>query len=124
MDRRYLRAIALNYGGGPVGIDTMAAALSEQRDTIEETVEPFLLLLREPKTEVSRAEFRNTLQGIVSALKSRRLYLVAAFLFLFSFSPGFGTPLYYYMSDTLAFSQEYIGLLGSISPVKRRPAAS
>ena len=43
LDRRYLRAIAVNYGGGPVGIDTMAAALSEQRDTLEETVEPFLL---------------------------------------------------------------------------------
>ena len=43
LDRRYLRAIALNYGGGPVGIETMAAALSEQRDTLEETVEPFLL---------------------------------------------------------------------------------
>lgn len=43
LDRRYLRAIALNYGGGPVGIDTIAAALSEQRDTLEETVEPFLL---------------------------------------------------------------------------------
>ncbi|MFZ1426835.1 MAG: Holliday junction DNA helicase RuvB C-terminal domain-containing protein, partial [Geminicoccaceae bacterium] len=43
LDRRYLRAIAQNYGGGPVGIDTMAAALSEQRDTLEETVEPFLL---------------------------------------------------------------------------------
>jgi Holliday junction DNA helicase RuvB len=43
LDRRYLRAIATNYGGGPVGIDTMAAALSEQRDTLEETVEPFLL---------------------------------------------------------------------------------
>lgn len=43
LDRRYLRAIAIHYGGGPVGIDTMAAALSEQRDTLEETVEPFLL---------------------------------------------------------------------------------
>ncbi len=43
LDRRYLGAIAHNYGGGPVGIDTLAAALSEQRDTLEETVEPFLL---------------------------------------------------------------------------------
>jgi Holliday junction DNA helicase RuvB len=43
LDRRYLGAIARNYGGGPVGIETMAAALSEQRDTLEETVEPFLL---------------------------------------------------------------------------------
>lgn len=43
LDRRYLRGIAVNYGGGPVGIETLAAALAEQRDTLEETVEPFLL---------------------------------------------------------------------------------
>jgi Na+/melibiose symporter-like transporter len=74
-----------------------------------------LFLIHEPRAEVSRAEFRNTLQGIVASLKSRRLYLVATFLFLYGFAPGFGTPLYYYMSDTLAFSQAYIGMLGSIS---------
>jgi Holliday junction DNA helicase RuvB len=43
LDRRYLGCIARNYGGGPVGVDTLAAALSEQRDTLEEVVEPFLL---------------------------------------------------------------------------------
>ncbi|MCB1885567.1 MAG: Holliday junction branch migration DNA helicase RuvB [Geminicoccaceae bacterium] len=43
LDRRYMRAIAESYGGGPVGVETLAAALSEQRDTLEETVEPFLL---------------------------------------------------------------------------------
>jgi holliday junction DNA helicase RuvB len=43
LDRRYLGCIAGNYGGGPVGVDTLAAALSEQRDTLEEVVEPFLL---------------------------------------------------------------------------------
>ena len=43
LDRRYLGCIADNYGGGPVGIDTMAAALSEQRDTLEDVVEPYLL---------------------------------------------------------------------------------
>jgi Holliday junction DNA helicase RuvB len=43
LDRRYLRAIGVNYGGGPVGIETIAAALAEQRDTVEETVEPYLL---------------------------------------------------------------------------------
>ncbi|MDV4145750.1 Holliday junction branch migration DNA helicase RuvB [Shimia sp. FJ5] len=42
-DRRYLRFIAENYGGGPVGIDTISAALSESRDAIEEVIEPFLL---------------------------------------------------------------------------------
>src|SRR5881394_781115 len=43
MDRRYLTTIALNYGGGPVGVETMAAALSEPRDAIEDIIEPFLI---------------------------------------------------------------------------------
>lgn len=43
MDRRYLSTIALSYGGGPVGVDTMAAALSEPRDAIEDIIEPFLI---------------------------------------------------------------------------------
>ena len=43
MDRRYLDLIAKNYGGGPVGIETIAAALSEPRDAIEDIIEPFLL---------------------------------------------------------------------------------
>lgn len=43
MDRRYLTCIADHYNGGPVGVETLAAALSEQRDVIEEVVEPYLL---------------------------------------------------------------------------------
>src|SRR6187401_3560124 len=43
MDRHYLSTIALNYGGGPVGVETMAAALSEPRDAIEDIIEPFLI---------------------------------------------------------------------------------
>ncbi len=43
MDRRYLRMIAENYGGGPVGVDTIAAGLSEPRDAIEDIIEPFLI---------------------------------------------------------------------------------
>jgi|TARA_B100001094_G_C18097911_1_gene754034 Holliday junction DNA helicase RuvB len=42
-DRRYLLLIAENYAGGPVGIETMSAALSESRDALEEVIEPFLL---------------------------------------------------------------------------------
>lgn len=42
-DRRYLRFIAENYGFRPVGVETIAAALSEQRDTLEETIEPYLI---------------------------------------------------------------------------------
>ena len=53
MDRRYLTIIAEHYGGGPVGIETLAAALSEQRDAIEEVIEPYLiqqgLLQRTPR---------------------------------------------------------------------------
>ena len=43
MDRRYLDMVAINFGGGPVGIETIAAALSEPRDAIEDIIEPFLL---------------------------------------------------------------------------------
>jgi Holliday junction DNA helicase RuvB len=43
MDRRYLSTIAHNYGGGPVGVETVAAALSEPRDAIEEIIEPYLI---------------------------------------------------------------------------------
>ncbi|MBM3541415.1 MAG: Holliday junction branch migration DNA helicase RuvB [Alphaproteobacteria bacterium] len=43
MDRRYLGCIAENYGGGPVGVETLSAVLGDQRDVIEEVIEPFLL---------------------------------------------------------------------------------
>ena len=43
MDRRYLSCMAENYGGGPVGVETLAAALAEQRDVIEEVIEPYLM---------------------------------------------------------------------------------
>jgi Holliday junction DNA helicase RuvB len=53
MDRRYLNTIAANYGGGPVGVETLAAALSEPRDAIEDIIEPYLiqcgLLQRTPR---------------------------------------------------------------------------
>ena len=56
MDRRYLNCVAENYNGGPVGVETMAAALSEQRDTIEEVIEPYLIqqgfLMRTPRGRV------------------------------------------------------------------------
>jgi Holliday junction DNA helicase RuvB len=43
MDRRYLTTIAISFGGGPVGIETIAAALSEPRDAIEDIIEPYLI---------------------------------------------------------------------------------
>ena len=56
MDRRYLDMVAINFGGGPVGIETIAAALSEPRDAIEDIIEPYLLqqgfLQRTPRGRV------------------------------------------------------------------------
>ena len=56
MDRRYLRCIVDKYAGGPVGADTLSAALSEERDTIEEVIEPYLmqlgLVMRTPRGRV------------------------------------------------------------------------
>jgi len=56
MDRRYLNYVATHYNGGPVGVETLGAALSEQRDTIEEVIEPYLIqqgfLMRTPRGRV------------------------------------------------------------------------
>ena len=64
MDRRYLGYIAQHYGGGPVGVDTVAAALSEERDAIEDVIEPYLiqkgLLNRTPRGRtLTPASFRH-----------------------------------------------------------------
>lgn len=76
MDRRYLRCIAEKYAGGPVGADTLCAALSEERDTLEEIIEPYLmqlgLVMRTPRGRIiSQAGWKhlgmtvpnNSLQG-------------------------------------------------------------
>ncbi len=53
MDRRYLACLAERYGGGPAGAEALAAALAEQRDVIEDVIEPFLVqqgfVLRTPR---------------------------------------------------------------------------
>jgi Holliday junction DNA helicase RuvB len=53
MDRRYLHGMAEHYGGGPVGVETLAAVLAEQRDVLEEVIEPYLmqtgLIMRTPR---------------------------------------------------------------------------
>jgi len=60
LDHRYLRLIAVNYGGGPVGVETIAAGLSEPRDAIEEIIEPYLLqqgfIARTPRGRVLTAQ--------------------------------------------------------------------
>lgn len=60
MDRRYLKCIAETYGGGPVGVETLAAFLSDQRDVIEDVIEPYLmqqgLVQRTPRGRVISAK--------------------------------------------------------------------
>jgi Holliday junction DNA helicase RuvB len=57
LDRRYLHALVETYSGGPVGVDTLAAALSEARDAIEDMIEPYLmqqgLVMRTPRGRVA-----------------------------------------------------------------------
>ena len=81
MDRRYLACIAENYGGGPVGAETLAAALSEQRDVIEDVIEPYLmqlgLLMRTPRGRLlSEGGYRH-LGVAVPADQKRQLDLLA-----------------------------------------------
>jgi MFS family permease len=73
-----------------------------------------IALVDERHAGINVAEFRRALRGFLETLRSRTLWLIAAFLFCYYFSPGFGTPLYFHMTDTLRFSQATIGLLSSV----------
>ena len=75
-DRRYLACIAENYGGGPVGAETLAAALAEQRDVIEDVIEPYLmqlgLLIRTPRGRLlSEAGYRHIGIAVPKAQKQQ-----------------------------------------------------
>jgi MFS family permease len=74
-----------------------------------------LFLITEGKVAINLAGMRATARGLVAGFKRRELWLIALFIFLYYFSPGFATPLYYHMTDNLKFSQAYIGILGSIA---------
>ena len=65
LDHRYLRAIAVSFAGGPVGVETVAASLSEPRDAIEEIIEPYLIQ-----------------QGLVNRTPRGRILTAAAFAHL------------------------------------------
>jgi Holliday junction DNA helicase RuvB len=82
MDRRYLVCIAEHYGGGPVGVDTVAAALSEHRDAIEEVIEPFLIqqgfLRRTPRGRMlAPASYRHLGREVPRALETPPLLAFA-----------------------------------------------
>jgi len=72
-------------------------------------------LVPEQKVAINIAGMKDSLDGLKASFRRRELWFVAAFLFLYYFSPGMSTPLYFTMTDKLKFSQAYIGVLGSIS---------
>jgi predicted MFS family arabinose efflux permease len=74
-----------------------------------------LVLIREKRMPANIAGMKDTLRGLVKGFERRQLWIVAGFIFLYYFSPGLSTPLYFHMTDELKFSQAYIGILGSIA---------
>ncbi len=116
----YIAVMASSFAGG-ILIQQLGAQDAFQASAAIAAIAPVamllatLYLLDEEKTPINRTELLRTLRSAIAALTSRRLYLAAAFLFLYAFAPGFGTPLYYHMTDGLRFSQSYIGILGSIA---------
>jgi len=84
---------------------------------------PFLALvmgaafIHEPLAKSQREEFRDAWRGIKHAVQDRTMWVVAGFIFFWNFSPSLGIPLFYYQTDTLKFSQQFIGFLGSLTSV-------
>jgi MFS family permease len=74
-----------------------------------------LTLLEEERASISLEGLRANFASLALAFRERDLWVIAGFLFFYYFSPGFATPLYFYMTDTLKFSQGYIGILSAIA---------
>ncbi len=73
------------------------------------------LIVKEEKTAMNLVSLKATVTGLRETFRNRILWATILFLVLWNFSPGFGIPIYYLMTDTLNFSQSFIGHLGAIS---------
>jgi BT1 family len=74
-----------------------------------------LRLVHETPGRIDREGFAQGLAALLAAFRSRELWFVGVFLFCYYFSPGFGTPLYFHLTDALKFSQGLIGLLSAVT---------
>ncbi|MCO6428615.1 MFS transporter [Nitrosomonas communis] len=72
------------------------------------------LIVKEEKSSMDLASLKITVKSLQEAFRSRLLWATMLFLVFWNFSPGFGIPIYYHMTDTLKFSQSFIGQLGAI----------
>jgi predicted MFS family arabinose efflux permease len=73
-----------------------------------------IVFVREQPARVAAGAFAETWQAIVGTLGGREIWIVAGFIFLFWFSPSFGPAFLYYQTDTLGFSQQFIGRLAAL----------
>ncbi len=111
----YVAAMITGYAGG-----WAAEHLKPQSVFLINAVFPLvilaavLLFIREPKVTASRDQFRQTVRALKEAFRHRTLWLLAFFLFFWTFSPSFGAPFFYYAVDKLKFSGEFLGLVGTI----------
>ncbi len=101
--QRLSPSAALHVAAGIVGIAPFAVIAGA------------LFLIPEQKVSINVQGMKDTLHGLSASFKRRELWIVGGFIFLYYFSPGLSTPLYYAMTDNLKFSQAYIGILGSIT---------
>jgi predicted MFS family arabinose efflux permease len=83
-----------------------------------------LLVVRERRARSEWEALRATGRAIREAATHREVWIVAGFIFFFNFSPSFGPAFLYYQTDVLRFSQEFIGLLGSVTAVGAMVGAS
>jgi MFS family permease len=74
-----------------------------------------VFLVPEKKACMNIQGMKYTLEELLDAFRGPRLWIIAAFIFLYYFSPGLGTPLYFVMTDNLKFSQAYIGSLAVLA---------
>lgn len=72
-------------------------------------------LVQEKRSQIDLVQMKETTQSMWAAIRSPRLQLAAAFLVLWCFSPGFSAPLYFHMTDTLRFDQQFIGQLSAFT---------
>ncbi len=112
----YAASVAVGIGGGALteyGALRLAFLLSALFPMISFVMAAFLI--REPRVRRQRGQFEATWKAIRGSVRSRDLWAVAGFIFFWTFSPSFGTPLFYYQTDALKFSQQFIGMLLSLS---------
>jgi len=100
-------------------IETMSAVGALHAAALIAAIAPLgiiasIWLIQEQRARIDLPALRQRLGALLAAFRTRNLWLIAGFLFLYYFSPGFGTPLYFQMSDRLGISQGFISVLSSI----------